>query len=293
MSELSLPRLKEVSSVKNPLIKEVISFIESSKARRASERFIVEGLRELSRALESGWILETILYDPSRTSINELTKLIKEAQQKCSQKKSLSSLENRRDLLFVNCTSAVFDRIAYRSSVSNAVGIFRSALHSLSTLTEDNLHSPPLYLVAEGIEKPGNLGALLRTANAMGVSAVFSCNSHLNIYHPNVLRNSLGGFFDLSIVTCSTQEAIEWFKARQIQIVTTYLEGATQLESLDFTQATALVVGAEDQGVSNPWIEASDALAFIPMQGVVDSLNVSVATGMALFEITRQRRKHL
>jgi TrmH family RNA methyltransferase len=141
----------------------------------------------------------------------------------------------------------------------------------------------------EGVEKPGNLGALLRTASALGVDAVWACDCPVDLYHPNALRNSLGGLFDLTLVQCESREALSWLKAREVQVVTTYLEGASALHTLTLTTASALVVGAEDKGVSPVWVEGSDALALIPMSGVVDSLNVSVAAGMALYEATRQR----
>lgn len=286
------PKLKEVSSAKNPIIKEVTSLTDSAKARRSAGRFTVEGLREVSRAVESGWTLETALFDPSHLSLEQLTTLVSEALLRRAARPLITAPpQDARELMFVSCASVAFERVAYRASVANVVGVFRAQTQSLSALGERLEGEPsPLVLVAEQVEKPGNLGALLRTADAMGVSAVLVCDARCDLFHPNVLRNSLGGFFHLPVIACSAEEAISWLQARGVQLITTYLEGASALESLDLTRATALVVGAEDQGVSDRWIEVSDALALIPMQGVVDSLNVSVAAGMALFEASRQRR---
>ena len=282
------PRLKEVSSAKNPIIKEVLSLSESAKARRAAGRFVVEGLRELSRAIEAGWTLETALFPPHLISLEELSELVRASQGR-RPVQGAEALSSARPLLYVSCAPPAFERVAYRGAVPNAVGVFCARPRSLEDLTTSDAR-PPLYLVVERVEKPGNLGALLRTASAMGVTAVLLCEPRCDLYHPNVLRNSLGGPFDLPVICCESQEAISWLKGRGVQVVTTYLEGATQLETLELTGPTALVVGAEDRGVTERWVEASDALALIPMQGVVDSLNVSVAAGMALFEATRQRR---
>ena len=285
-------KLKEVTSAKNPIIKEVSSLTDSAKSRRVEGRFTVEGLREVSRAIEAGWTLETALFDPSKLPLDELSTLINEALSRRAKRPfTLPEPSDARALLYVSCASVAFERVAYRSAVANVVGVFRAQAQTLSSLSERlQSVSSPLILVAEGVEKPGNLGALLRTANAMGVDALLACEARCDLYHPNALRNSLGGAFDLPVIPCSSEEATQWLKEHRLQIVTTYLEGATALERLDLTRPTALVVGAEDQGVTARWVEASDALALIPMQGVVDSLNVSVAAGMALFEATRQRR---
>ena len=285
-------KVKEVTSAKNPIIKEVSSLTDSAKSRRVAGRFTVEGLREVSRAIEAGWTLETALFDPSKLSLDELSALISEALSRRATRPLITEAPSEaRELLYVSCASSAFERVAYRSAVANVVGVFRAQAQTLSALSERLQGvSSPLLLVAEGVEKPGNLGALLRTANAMGVDALLACEARCDLYHPNALRNSLGGAFDLPVISCSSEEAIAWLRAHGVQLVTTYLEGASALESLDLTRSTALVVGSEDQGVTARWVEASDALALIPMQGVVDSLNVSVTAGMALFEATRQRR---
>jgi len=284
------PTLKELSSLNNPLVKELIALKDSAKARRRSGRFVVEGLREVSRALRAGWTLEAALFEPSLLELSALVELIEGAQSEASSASSWR-IAPPRPLLLASCTAQVFAKLAYRSSVPNAVGLFCQQSHELNSLPEpQEAEQAPLYLVVERIEKPGNLGALLRTANAMGVSAVFVCEGSSDLYHPNALRNSLGGFFDLPIVSCASEEALSWLKARGVQIITTYLEGAVSLDAIELSGATAIVLGAEDQGVTPLWVEASDALALIPMAGVVDSLNVSVAAGMALYEATRQRR---
>ncbi|MBM4292224.1 MAG: RNA methyltransferase, partial [Deltaproteobacteria bacterium] len=193
--------------------------------------------------------------------------------------------------LYARCPPELFTRIAYRAHTPNAIAILRARPHTLDALTAAlrATRGPELLLILEGIEKPGNLGALLRTADALGVSGVVLCDCPCDLYHPNALRNSLGGAFSVPTATCTRAEALPWLKARGVQLIITHLEGARPPYALDLRGPTALVLGAEDKGVTPEWAAAADHLARIPMSGVVDSLNVSAAAAMILYEATRQR----
>ena len=281
------PTHKDITSPKNPLIRDLQDLTEHAKARRARGRFVTEGLREIERAARAGWEIEAILYCPDHTppdTINTLT----------SHSPPLSpDPAGHPQRLYARCPPEVFNKVAYRAQVPNAVAILRARDHTLSALshalTPRATSTPELILVIEGVEKPGNLGALLRTADALGVSGAILCDCPCDLYHPNTLRNSLGGAFNIPTATCAPAEAISWLKARGTSIIVTHLEGARPPYDLNLSGPTALVLGAEDRGVTRQWVEAADALALIPMSGVVDSLNVSAAAAMFLYEATRQR----
>ena len=278
---------KDITSPKNPLIQEVTQLLTRPKERRAHNKLIAEGLREIERALRAGWELETLLYRPDLTPPEAISALTAHAP-------PLSPTDpTRHHTLHARCAPEAFSKIAYRADVPNAVAVLRGRPHTLSALSDALAArpdaSPELLLIIEGVEKPGNLGALLRTADALGVSGALLCDCPCDLYHPNALRNSLGGAFSVPTATCASAEAISWLKARGARLVVTHLEGARPPYALDLRGPTAIVLGAEDRGVSAAWVEAADDLALIPMRGVVDSLNVSAAAAMTLYEAHRQR----
>ena len=149
--------------------------------------------------------------------------------------------------------------------------------------------SAPLIVVVESVEKPGNLGAMLRTADASGVSAVLVCDPHTDLYNPNLIRASLGGIFTRNIAVCSSEEAIAWLKARGISILTAQLQDSELYYDTDMTRPTALVFGTEADGLTDIWRRAADAHIRIPMLGRIDSLNVSASMAVLCYEALRQR----
>ncbi len=305
-------QIKEISSTQNQLIKDIALLGQKARERREKGLFIVEGLREVERALISGWKCSNILFEQGFFSQTDIDIWVDELKRKIHQRilsqnqiTSLSAsdmlspelqeeLEQANSVIkhiqWIECAEHVFEKIAYRKGISNFVALFEIYECQLDEI-QLNLIKNPLVLVLENVEKSGNLGAILRTANAMGVNAVLVCDESCDLFNPNTIRNSLGGFFDLDIVHCSSTQALHWLKKNKLQILVTYLENGQEPAEYDFCQPTALVLGAEDQGVSDLWLNDQYARILIEMQGVVDSLNVSVSTGMILYEAHRQRKK--
>lgn len=259
-----------ITSVHNPLVKNLNLLATKAKARNQQQKFIVEGLRELRAAQAAGISPEQWLCTPE--------------------------FENHPDVQFLmdawgvqNCqplSLPVFNKLAYRQGIPNALGVFAMPDFSLSKLS---LPKNPLLLVLDKIEKPGNLGAMLRTADAAGVDTVFVTDPTTDLLNPNVLRNSLGSFFTNHIVQCTAKQAIEFFQSHQINIFTTWLEAAEPYYLKDFKSGAAIVMGTEATGVEAHWVEAATGNIIIPMYGKMDSLNVSNAAAVVLFEAVRQR----
>ncbi len=259
--------IKNISSLQNPLVKKVVLLTQKSRARKQEGLFVMEGIREIERAHKAGFVLQTVLYN-SFWQTEEMESFLPENIEK------------------IVADETVFKKLAYRWGVKNVVAVAEVKNQKLEDLKDlEN----PLILVVENIEKPGNLGAMLRSADAAGVCAVVVCNQEMDIYNPNVLRNSLGGFFNLPVVQTTSSEAIEFLQAHGIQILTTFLEASKPYYEMDFKKPTAIVLGSEAEGVSKIWTDNSDQNIIIPMSGIVDSLNVSNAASIVMFEASRQR----
>jgi len=180
----------------------------------------------------------------------------------------------------------VFDKIAYREGSGGIIALARPKTHSLQDL---KLKPNLLLLILEAVEKPGNLGAILRTADAAGVDAVIVCDPQTDIYNPNVVRSSIGCLFSVPLAVCNSDEAIAWLKSKNIAIYCTYLKAAVSYTEVDFTKPSAIVMGTESEGITDKWVAAADRNIIIPMQGSADSMNVSTATAVVVFEACRQR----
>jgi TrmH family RNA methyltransferase len=151
------------------------------------------------------------------------------------------------------------------------------------------LSKNPLVLVLEAVEKPGNLGAILRTADAAGIDAVICCDPQTDFYNPNVIRSSLGCVFTKQVATATSEETIDWLKKNHLAIYCTYLQSSRLYTDIDFTKPCAIVMGTEATGLSDLWIKNSDANIIVPMHGKIDSMNVSTAAAVVVFEARRQR----
>ncbi len=249
-----------IESTQNPKFKTMLRWREKSSARRKDGLCLVEGLREVERALASGW-----------TPILALHR---------------DGVETPASLRSFACTPAVFDRLVVRKGSAEVLVAFEPKRWTLKTLA---LPQDALVLVADGTEKPGNLGAMLRTANATGVDAVIAASTLSDLYAPEVVRNSLGGLFGSPTVEAPREEVQEWLQSQGFTSYQMHLEGAQSPYETDLTGRVALVLGAEDQGLDRSWDVAAPHRLKLPMQGVVDSLNVSVAAGVILYEALRQR----
>jgi TrmH family RNA methyltransferase len=263
---------KNITSFQNPLIKQIVLLQEKSRERRKTQLFVIEGLREISLAIKGGYLLKTVLFCSEIVSEEEIY-ILKETG------------DNETE--FIEISSEVYEKLAYRSSTEGVLAIAYSKTLELADLQLATKN--PLILVAEAPEKPGNIGALLRTADAAKVDAVIIANPKTDMFNPNIIRNSVGCLFTNRIATGSTSEIISFLKESKINIYCAALQASVNYDTLDFKKPTAIVVGTEATGLSEEWLQNSTQNIIIPMQGEIDSMNVSVAAGILIFEAKRQR----
>ncbi len=269
--------LKQITSPQNPLIKNIAVLGAKARDRREQGLFVAEGLREVELALRSGFEAVALLFEESVTPFSTIEKLLKNAT-------SPTGVNQPAELIATN--AQVFEKIAYRTGVPNVVAVFKMKNVTLEDL---QLSENPLLLIMESVEKPGNLGAMLRTADAAGVDAVLVCDPHTDIFNPNAIRASLGAIFTVPVVALSSEEAVAFLRSNNIKIMATWLEAANSLFATDLRQPLAFVLGAEATGISKFWVAQADERIIIPMAGQVDSLNVSASAAIVLFEAVRQR----
>ena len=260
--------MKQITSAQNPYIKSLLLLQEKAKARKQTGTFLIEGKREILLAIKGGYRIETLLFYPELISENEINKLV----------------QNTTDLIEIN--KDIFEKLAYRESTEGVIAVANSKSFSLSDL---KLNENPLLLIAEAPEKPGNIGALLRTADAANLDAVIIANPKGDLYNPNIVRSSVGCLFTNQIATGTTSEIIAFLKERKINFYCATLQNSTSYHTQDYTIPSALVVGTEATGLSQEWREAATQNIIIPMQGEIDSMNVSVAAAILIFEAKRQR----
>lgn len=263
---------KEISSVQNPAVKKLLQLQEKSRVRRKEKLFVVEGKREISLALKGGYKLQNLYYCPQLISSEEVSRLLRKEP----------STER------IAITSEVYEKLAYRGGTEGIVAVARAKDMGLKDLTFRN--DNPLLLIAEAPEKPGNIGALLRTADAANVDAVLIANPKTDMFNPNIIRSSVGCVFTKEIATGSTSDIIDFLKSNKIKIYGAALQASVPYHTVDFTAASAIVVGTEATGLSEEWLNCTTQNIIIPMQGEIDSMNVSVAAGILIFEAKRQRK---
>ena len=273
--------IKEISSPQNPLIRHVSRLRSKSRTRREEGVCVIEGLREVERAARSGVVIETIFYRPDLTPHAAIEALLADAPPRPS---------SVRDMLYVHCSEAVFKRISYRADVPNVIVIAHRIDHEQLS---GSLGAHPFLLLLEGIEKPGNLGAILRTADALGVTGVILIDCLVELDHPHTIRNSLGAVFSLNIAKMNSTSVIQLLETYHIPLYVTHLHTeARALHTLPLNASCAVLLGAEATGVNVEWIEDFGGRPIvIPMisERVVDSLNVSVAASIVMYEVARQR----
>ena len=261
----------EIKSLQNPRIKHIVKLRKRS-ARDEEGVMIIEGYRELVRALDNGVQPTALFYsEPHFQGSNEPALI-----QRC---------RGAGAELFA-CAESVFTKVAYRDRPE---GLLALAPQLNVKLTELHLPPHPLVIVAETIEKPGNLGTILRSADATGVDAVIICDRCTDIHNPNVIRASIGTIFSLPIIDCTTDEALAWLKENKITTIATTPDTTTRYTETDLTLGCAIVVGSEQYGLSDQWLGRADVKVRIPMLGQCDSLNVASATTLMLYEAVRQR----
>ena len=230
--------------------------------------FVIEGKKEVGLAVEAGYKIGNLFY--------------------CEQIISKSELGNLADdKLVIPVSKEVFDKIAVRENSGGVIAVAEMKTHRLEDI---KLSKTPLVLVLESVEKPGNLGAILRTADAAGVDVVISCDPQTDFYNPNVIRSSVGCVFTQAIASASSAETIEWLKKNKIKIYCAYLNAARPYHQINFNDAAAIVMGTESTGLTDTWVKAADANIIIPMFGKIDSMNVSTSAAVLVFEAVRQRK---
>lgn len=258
--------METITSAQNPKIKNLLLLQEKSRARKEQGFFVVEGRRELEHCIEAGLRVRTVFVceeiSPLRFASVEMTKNV------------------------ISVPEALYRKIAYRDSTE---GIVAEVEYRTIGLEDLKLPENPLIVVLEAVEKPGNLGAVLRTADAAGANAVIVADPLTDLYNPNLIRASIGAVFTVPTVLAPTEEVIFWLKARGIQILTAQLQDSSLYYDVDMKRGTAIVMGTESTGLTQPWREAADAHIRIPMLGRLDSLNVSVSASILVYEAVRQR----
>ncbi len=256
-----------ITSAQNPKIKKLLQLQQKSSERRKEGLFVVEGRRELMHCLEAGYEVDTLFY------CNNMSSDVADLMSSCKRVFAVSA--------------DVYAKIAYRGSTEGVVAEVKSRHHTLADL---KLSEHPLIVVLESVEKPGNLGAVLRSADAAGADAVIVCDPLTDLYNPNLIRSSLGAIFSVQSAACTSEECIEYLKAKGIAILTAQLQDSSLYYETDMKRATAIVIGTESTGLSDAWRLAADAHIRIPMLGKMDSLNASVSAAILLFEAVRQRQ---
>ena len=258
---------QKITSAQNPKIKLLQALQKKSAERRAQGLFVVEGVRELEHCLEAGYQLHAVFH--CLDLLQQLPARVKAQQCACYE-----------------VTADLYAKIAYRATTEGIVAEVRERPLTLEDLA---LSEHPLIVVLESVEKPGNLGAVLRSADAAHADAVVVCDPLTDLYNPNLIRSSIGALFTVPCVACTSEACIRFLKEHGIRILTAQLQDSHLYYDTDMRQGTAIVMGTESTGLTDSWRKAADAHIRIPMLGRLDSLNVSVSAAILLFEAVRQR----
>ena len=262
-------RIENITSAQNPKIRTLLELQEKSKARRKTGLFVVEGRRELLHCIVAG-------YEPHTVFV--CTEILKQEE--------LEEIAGKCDCNFIDLPQHLYDKVAYRGGTEGVIAELHCKEMTLESL---KLKENPLVVVLEAVEKPGNLGAVLRSADASGVDAVIVCDPLTDMYNPNLIRSSIGAIFTVPTATATSEETIAWLKAKGIKIYTAQLQDSEWYYDTDMKGGTAIVMGTEATGLTDAWRKAADAHIKIPMLGKLDSLNVSVSAAILMFEAVRQR----
>jgi len=267
--------VEKIISLQNARVKEVVKL--SKRAVRDERRStVVEGVREISRALQNGITPVEAYLCPGLVKAEDRTLMTQ----------IISQLEQSPSTRCFEVTPEVFARLAYREERDGLLIVIPYLEHHLARLP---LTSCPFFCVIEGVEKPGNLGAILRTADAAGVDGVIVCAGNTDLHNPNVIRASLGTLFTVPVAEAPTPETIAWLRANGMTIVAATPAASNFYTKVNLTRPLAIVLGSEATGLGVEWLAAADQTVTIPMFGAADSLNLATATALLLYEVVRQR----
>ncbi|MDR2539435.1 MAG: RNA methyltransferase [Chlamydiales bacterium] len=267
--------IKEITSMQNSKVKLALQ-LANRRTRNRTNFFLIEGYRELTRAVQARVKVVSLFICPALFLGTNEKALIEQMKQ---------------DRIFVDhCSESVFKKISYRDRPDGLIAIAEQMHDPLDSIS---LSPAAFVVIAEAIEKPGNLGTILRSADAAGVDGVIVCDRCTDIYNPNVVRASVGTVFTTSVVEATSQEVLHLMRANQIRVVAATPSASQEFTEADLTGPIAIAVGTEQLGLSDFWMKQADICVRIPMHGVADSLNVATATTLLLYEVIRQRKgKH-
>jgi len=262
---------KIINSLQNPLIKNILLLEEKPRERKVQNLIVIEGFREIRLAMMSGFTVTMLIYCRELINSQELNNLLTHA---------VSSFE------MVEVPADVYNKLAYRKDYG---GVIALANPKRLLFRDIKLSKNPLLLVLEAVEKPGNLGAILRTADAANLDGVIICDPQTDIFNPNAIRSSLGCIFTMPVVTSTTEHTIMWLRSNQIKMFATSLTATYFYHDADYHHRSAIIMGSEAHGLSDKWLDEADHLIKIPMNGKIDSMNVSASAAIVVFEALRQR----
>lgn len=258
-----------ISSLQNPSVKNLVK-LTKARERKAQDLFVIEGARELSLALAGDYSIEEVYVCDELFAHTRYPDV-------------LDAIAGNK---IVEITPQVFQKVSYRTGSDGVIALARPKSH---TLADIRLSDNPFVIILESVEKPGNLGAILRSADAAAVDAVIVCDLQTDIYNPNVIRSSVGGLFSVPTAVCTSDEAKAWLDQNKIASYAAELEASEWYHNIDFRGPSAIVMGTEAEGLTDSWLLYATKRIKIPMLGKIDSLNVSVSTAVLTFEAMRQR----
>jgi RNA methyltransferase, TrmH family len=274
---MDIYQMNHLSSVQNPRIKELVKLRDRSE-REKKDLFLIEGYRELLRAVDSGFPIDALF-------------LCQELFLGSNEPFLIERLARQGTQIF-NCSKPVFEKISYRDRPDGLLGLAKQRHLTLNDFEKLLINNPsPFLVVAEAIEKPGNLGTILRSSDAVGLNGLIVCDRCTDIHNPNVVRASVGTLFTVPVAETKGDETLQWLKKKSIAIVAATPSAEKEFTGVDLSGPIAIAVGTEQLGLSKLWMENADIQVRIPMCGVADSLNVAMATTLLLYEALRQRKK--
>lgn len=276
MDKNSIYQINQLSSVQNPRIKDLVKLRDRSE-REKTDQFLIEGYRELLRAVDSGFPIDFLFICHELFLGSNESSLIERMVKKGTQ--------------IFNCSKPVFEKISYRDRPDGLIGLAKQRHLSLKDFDKLLINkASPFLVVAEAIEKPGNLGTILRSSDAVGLDGLIVCDRCTDIHNPNVVRASVGTLFTVPVAETKGDETLQWLKKNKIAVVAATPSAKEEFTNVDLSGPIAIAVGTEQLGLSKLWMDNADIQVRIPMNGVADSLNVAMATTLLLYEALRQRR---
>ena len=262
--------MEKIVGARNIRIRNIQKLIAKSRERKEQGVFVIEGAREISLALACSCVFDSVFYCPELFAGTGYPEILRSVDPE----------------ILCEVSAAVFGKIAYRESSDGILAVAGQKDHSLSSL---HLPENPFVVLLESVEKPGNLGAVFRTADAAGVDALIVCDPLTDVYNPNTIRSSVGCIFTVPFAVSENAAVLSFLKKRRIRTFAAELQASQRYHETDFRGPSAIVMGTEDDGLSPFWLKNADARIKIPMRGMIDSLNVSVSTAVITFEAMRQR----